>query len=85
VAERGRVKLNPLKGKVLRIFGLVIRPANWFIFIAGLALMVLAPYLWLRTEQDWLTVLILFIQGVQLLVEGYGEVKDDEDIEPGDG
>jgi lysylphosphatidylglycerol synthetase-like protein (DUF2156 family) len=71
-----------MKGKVLRIFGLVIRPANWFIFLAGLALIVLAPVLWLRTDQDWLTVLILFIQGVQLLVEGYGEVKDDEDIEP---
>ena len=74
--------MNPLKGKVLRIFGLVIRPANWFIFLAGLALIVGAPALWLWTDQDWLTVLILFIQGVQLLVEGYGEVKDDEDLSP---
>jgi len=73
---------NPLKGKVLRVFGLIIRPANWFIFIAGLVLMVVAPCLLIWTDQDWLTVTILFIQGVQLLVEGYGEVKDDEDVEP---
>lgn len=73
---------NPLKGKVLRVFGLIIRPANWFIFVAGIVLMIGAPLLWRFTDQDWLTVLILFIQGVQLLVEGYGEVKDDEDVEP---
>ena len=71
-----------LKGKVLRLFGLVIRPANWFIFLAGIALMIGAPILWWTTDQDWLTILILFIQGVQLLVQGYGEVKDDEDITP---
>lgn len=70
-----------MKGRVLRIFGLVIRPANWFIFLAGIALMVLSPILWWATDQDWLTILILFIQGVQLLVQGYGEVKDDENIE----
>ena len=73
---------NPLKGKVLRIFGMVIRPANWFIFVAGLALLVLTPILAFTTDQDWLTLGILFVQGVQLLVEGYGEVKDDEDIDP---
>lgn len=73
---------NPLKGKVLHVFGMVIRPANWFIFVAGLALMIGAPILWWAADQEWLTVLILFIQGVQLLVEGYGEVKDDEDVEP---
>jgi hypothetical protein len=73
--------MKPLKGRVLRIFGLVIRPANWFIFVAGLVLMIGAPFL-LALNQEWLTVLILFIQGVQLLVEGYGNVKDDEDVTP---
>lgn len=73
---------NPLKGKVLRVFGLIIRPANWFIFGAGVVLMIVAPSLLIWTDQDWLTVCILFIQGVQLLVEGYGEVKDDEDVDP---
>jgi hypothetical protein len=73
---------NPLKGKVLRVFGLIIRPANWFIFLAGIALMLFAPYLWFFSDQDRLTIGILFIQGVQLLVEGYGEVKDDEDVQP---
>jgi hypothetical protein len=72
----------PLKGKVLRVFGLVIKPANWFIFLAGVGLMAGAPILWWTTDQDWLTILILFIQGVQLLVQGYGEVKDDEDLRP---
>lgn len=71
----------PLKGKVLRVFGLIIRPANWFIFLAGIILMILAPVLYWTTGQDWLTILILFIQGVQLLVQGYGEVKDDEDVD----
>lgn len=70
-----------LKGKVLRVFGVIIRPANWFIFLAGIILMILAPVIMWTTGQDWLTVLILFIQGVQLLVQGYGEVKDDEDID----
>ena len=74
--------MNPLKGKVLRIFGLVIRPANWFIFIAGVGLIIFAPFVWWLMDESWLATLILFIQGVQLLVEGYGEVKDDEDIEP---
>lgn len=74
--------MNPLKGKVLRLFGLVIRPANWFIFLAGVALMIFAPVLWFTSDQDPLTIGILFIQGVQLLVEGYGEVKDDEPINP---
>ena len=74
--------VNPLKGKVLRLFGMVIRPANWFIFLAGIGLMMFAPALLIWTDQDWLTVMILFIQGVQLLVEGYGEVKDDEDLGP---
>lgn len=74
--------MNPLKGKVLRIFGMVIRPANWFIFLAGIALMIFAPVLWFTTDQDRLTLGILFVQGVQLLVEGYGEVKDDEPVEP---
>ena len=73
---------NPLKGKVLRVFGLIIRPANWFIFLAGIALMLFAPYLRFFSYQDRLTIGILFIQGVQLLVEGYGEVKDDEDVQP---
>ena len=73
---------NPLKGKVLRIFGWVIRPANWFIFGAGFLLALGAPVLLFWHGQDPLAVFILFIQGVQLLVEGYGEVKDDEDLEP---
>lgn len=29
---------GPFKGKVLRLFGMVIRPANWVIFLAGIAL-----------------------------------------------
>jgi uncharacterized protein involved in response to NO len=71
----------PLKRKVLRVFGLIIRPANWFIFIAGIALMLTAPFL-SHLPTAVVGVVILFIQGVQLLVEGYGEVKDDENITP---
>lgn len=70
-----------LKGKVLRVFGLIIRPANWFIFLAGLALMLTAPFL-SNLPTAVVAVAILFIQGVQLLVEGYGNVKEDEDVEP---
>jgi hypothetical protein len=74
--------MGPLRGKVLRVFGLVIRPANWFIFLAGVALMVATPVIGALTRPDFLTLCILFIQGVQLLVEGYGNVKEDEDVEP---
>lgn len=72
---------NPLKGKVLRVFGLVIRPANWLIFIAGFLIMGLAPYLWARGD-GFIESLILFVTGLTLVVQGYGEVKDDEDVDP---
>lgn len=72
---------NPLKGKVLRVFGLVIRPANWLIFIAGFLIMGLAPYLWVRGD-GFIESLILFVTGLTLVVQGYGEVKDDEDVDP---
>ena len=73
--------MNPLKGKVLRIFGVVIRPANWLIFIAGIIIVCLAPWLWSQGE-GLIESLILFVTGLTLLVQGYGEVKDDEDVEP---
>lgn len=69
-----------LERKVLLIFGRVIRPANWFIFLAGFALMAIAPVVFWLANLDPLGSAILFIQGVQLAVEGYGEIKDDEDI-----
>lgn len=70
-----------LENKVLKIFGKVIRPANWFIFLSGILLMVVAPAVWFFLKQDTLTSGVLFIQGVQLVVEGYGEIKADEDVE----
>lgn len=76
--------MSALKGKVLRVFGVVIRPANWLIFIAGIVIMILAPYLWWRGD-GFIESLILFVTGLTLLVQGYGEVKDDEDIQPPDG
>lgn len=69
-----------IERKVLRIFGKVIRPANWFIFIAGFLLLILAPSAFWLFNLDGLGVVILAIQGVQLMVEGYGEIKDDEGI-----
>lgn len=44
--------------------------------------MILAPIVWRLFDQDALTSGVLFIQGVQLVVEGYGEIKEDEDVEP---
>lgn len=69
---------------MLRIFGKVIRPANWIIFGAGVLLLLTAPFIYVLLDQEALTSLILWVQGVQLMVEGYGEVKDDEDIHPDD-
>lgn len=60
-------------------FGKIVRPANWIIFLSGIILFFVATYLWFFTTQDRLTVAILGIQGIQLTVEGYGEVKEDEE------
>ena len=65
--------------RVLTIFGRVIKPANWFIFLSGIALMVAAPILYIVLDLGF-EVVLFFIQGVQLVVEGYGEIKGDEDL-----
>lgn len=66
--------------RVLRIFGRVIRPANWIIFSAGIVLMVVAPVVFWLSDEGLLTCAILWVQGIQLSVEGYGQIKDDEDL-----
>lgn len=70
-----------LEDKVLFVFGRVIRPANWLIFGAGVVLMFVAPLVFFLLDLDALGSSILFIQGVQLMVEGYGNVKQDEDVD----
>lgn len=69
-----------IERKVLKIFGKVIKPANWIIFSSGIILIFVGLGLLLFSAQDKLTSVILTIQGVQLMVEGYGEVKDDESL-----
>jgi hypothetical protein len=74
-------QLLHIEHKVLNVFGRVIRPANWIIFGSGVLLAIAAPFIYALLDQDALTSLILWVQGVQLMVEGYGEVKGDEDVE----
>lgn len=73
-------KMTNTRRRVLNIFGRVIRPANWFIFTSGIVLMIIAPIVFAVANLDPLGSAILFIQGVQLAVEGYGEIKEDEDV-----
>lgn len=65
--------------KLLQGFSKVVRPANWIIFLSGIVLIFVGLYLAFFSNQDLLTTIILTIQGVQLAVEGYGEVKEDEE------
>lgn len=65
--------------RVLRIFGRIIRPANWTIFISGIVLVPLGVLtIWFKLSLEVIGAVLISLQGVQLLVEGYGNVKDDE-------
>lgn len=70
--------------KIIRAFGIVIRPANWTMFISGVAIMVSAPVLGAILDWEFVEGFIVWIGGINLAVEGYGNIKDDEDdIKPG--
>lgn len=72
-----------LEKKVLTVFGLIIKPANWAIFISGIVLLLAAPVVGWAYRLGFGATAILTIQGLQLMVEGYGNVKQDEDeIQP---
>jgi hypothetical protein len=66
--------------KVLRIFGRVIRPANWTIFISGAVLIPVGlATLWLDLSLKILGAILISLQGVDFLISGYGNVKADEE------
>jgi ABC-type transport system involved in cytochrome bd biosynthesis fused ATPase/permease subunit len=68
-----------IERKVLRIFGRVYSPANWAIFLSGFVVLLLAfAMIWVDISAKLLAILTLMILGLQLAVDGYSEVKDDE-------
>jgi hypothetical protein len=70
-----------LEKRVLKVFGRVIRPANWTIFISGLVLIPIGvASLWWELGLEVLGAILISLQGVDFLISGYGEVKDDEDV-----
>lgn len=72
-----------LEKKVLTIFGYAIRPANWTIFISGIFLIPLGiSTIWLKLPLEVIGAVLISLQGVDFLVSGYGNVKQDEDIDP---
>lgn len=73
---------RPVERKVLRVFGKVIRPANWIIFISGFLLVFYgASTLWWEISPKTVGAILIALQGIDFAISGYGEIKDDEDIE----
>lgn len=67
--------------KVLKVFGKVIRPANWTIFISGVLLIPLGvATLWFELSLEALGAILITLQGVDFLISGYGNVVDEEDV-----
>ena len=67
--------------KVLRIFGRVIRPANWIIFISGIVLIPLGiATVWFNLSLEAIGAILISLQGFDFLISGYGEVKASEDL-----
>lgn len=70
-----------IERRVLRVFGRMIRPANWTIFIAGILLIPLGiSTLWFDLDVKIIGAILISLQGFDFLISGYGEVKDDEDL-----
>lgn len=70
-----------LERKVLTIFGKAIRPANWTIFISGILLIPIGiATLWWDLPTTVIGAILISLQGVDFLISGYGEVKEDEDV-----
>jgi hypothetical protein len=70
-----------IERKVLKLFGLIIKPANWTIFLSGLFLIpVGVASIWWELSTPVIGGVLIALQGVDFLVSGYGEVKDDEDL-----
>jgi len=66
--------------KVLRVFGRVIRPANWTIFVSGVLLIPLGmATIWWTLSLEVIGAILISLQGLDFLISGYGEVKDDEE------
>ena len=62
--------------KVIKLFGRIYQPANWAIFLFGLGFMLsmIARGIWGDFSLE------AFMSGLIIAIQGYGEVKDDEDI-----
>ena len=74
--------LKKTEHQVLNIFGKVIRPANWTIFISGILLVPLGiATLWWDLGVEMIGAILISLQGFDFMVSGYGEVKDDEDLQ----
>lgn len=69
-----------IERRVLRIFGKVIRPANWIMFLLGVVFVVIAVYQLAWGGASLMDFLILLSTGLTLAGQGYGEVKEDEDV-----
>lgn len=70
-----------LERKVLRIFGRAIRPANWTIFISGVLLIPIGiATLWFNLSLEVIGAILISLQGIDFMVSGYGEVKEDEEL-----
>jgi len=70
-----------IERKVLRVFGRVIKPANWTIFISGVVLIPLGvATIWFKLSLEVLGAILISLQGLDFLISGYGNVKEDEDL-----
>jgi len=72
-------KAKKVEQKVIRVFGKVIKPANWTIFISGLVLIPLGvATIWFNLSLELIGAVLISLQGFDFLISGYGNVKEDE-------
>ena len=72
-------KAKKVEQKVIRVFGKVIKPANWTIFISGLVLIPLGvATIWFNLSLELIVAVLISLQGFDFLISGYGNVKEDE-------
>lgn len=79
----GRKTMNTkpkIERKVLKVFGRVIRPANWLMFLLGVFFVLMAFFQFIFRQIAFIDFLILLATGLALAGQGYGEIKDDEDL-----
>lgn len=75
------MKAKKVERRVLNVFGMVIKPANWTIFISGIVLIPLGiSTIWMELDVVVIGAILISLQGVDFLISGYGNVKEDEDL-----